>query len=316
MALPDGQEVAYDVRERGDVPVVQLHGLTSSRARDVILELDFTAEMDGVRALRYDAPGHGQSGVPSIPDAKPEDFLWGRMADVLLTMLDEVFPASSSTDATSSPSSATVSPASSPSSSSPDATSSPATTDSASAGSASEGVVAAPPVIGIGQSMGTATLLCAALKNPDRFSGLILAIPPTIWEARQAQTYQYRRFADLVEQHGMDLFREAANSSPLPPAVNPNRPETDPDVAVELLPTLYRGAGMTDLPDPSEFENLDLPVLILAWIEDGSHPMWSAEALLEVLPNATMEVAETPDDVAAWPARMKKFIDEHGIPAS
>lgn len=336
MALTDGQEVGYDVRERGDVPVVQLHGLTSSRARDVILELDFTAEMDGVRALRYDAPGHGQSGVPSIPDAKPEDFLWGRMADVLLTMLDEVFPASSSTDATSSPSSATVSPASSPSSSSPDATSSPATTDSASAGSASSGVVAAPPVstdsksagsassgvvaappvIGIGQSMGTATLLCAALKNPDRFSGLILAIPPTIWEARQAQTYQYRRFADLVEQHGMDLFREAANSSPLPPAVNPNRPETDPDVAVELLPTLYRGAGMTDLPDPSEFENLDLPVLILAWIEDGSHPMWSAEALLEVLPNATMEVAETPDDVAAWPARMKKFIDEHGIPAS
>lgn len=273
MALPDGQEVAYDVRERGAVPVVQLHGLTSSRARDVILELDFTAEMDGVRALRYDAPGHGQSGVPSIPDAKPEDFLWSRMADVLLTMLDEVFPASSSTDAK-------------------------------------------PPVIGIGQSMGTATLLCAALKNPDRFSGLILAIPPTIWEARQAQTYQYRRFADLVEQHGMDLFRKAANSSPLPPAVNPNRPETDPDVAVELLPTLYRGAGMTDLPDPSEFENLDLPVLILAWIEDGSHPMWSAEALLEVLPNATMEVAETPDDVAAWPARMKKFIDEHGIPAS
>lgn len=261
--LRDGQNIAYDVREHGDVPVVQLHGLTSSRARDEVLGLDFTVGMDGVRALRYDAPGHGES-VISGPCA-PEDFAWSRLADVLLEMLDGVF---SFSDANSQP----------------------------------------PQVVGIGQSMGTATLLTAASAHPERFSGLILAIPPTIWELRQAQTEQYRRFADLVENHGMAMFREAANSSPLPPAIDPERPETDPDVALDVLPTLFRGAAMTDLPEPSAFEQLDVPVLILGWAEDPSHPVWSAETLHGVLPNSELEIAETPEDVRKWPARMDEFI--------
>lgn len=296
VTLPDGQDIAYDVRERGSVPVVQLHGLTSSRARDVVLGLDFTATIGGVRALRYDAPGHGESVVPSVEAATPTDFLWGRMANVLLEMLDWVFPGEGAEDGDTDAS------------------------ESAGEGDAMRvnhpvGAEGKPKVIGIGQSMGAATLLTAALEHPERFSGLILCIPPTIWDVRQAQSYQYRRFAELVEQHGMDMFGEAANSSPLPPAVNPDRPETDPDVDVALLPTLYRGAGMTDLPDEIELGKLDLPVLILAWIDDPSHPMWSAEALLDALPNATMEVAETPADVEAWPARMETFIQEHGLSA-
>ena len=276
IALQDGQEIAYDVRGRGGVPVVQAHGLTSSRARDELLGLDFTATIGGVRALRYDAPGHGESTVPSVAEATAEDFLWSRMAEVLLEVLDQVFPGEEGAE-----------------------------------GQRGE----KPKVVGIGQSMGTATLLTATLEHPERFSGLILCIPPTIWDARQAQSYQYRRFADMVEQHGMDMFREASTASSLPPAVKPDRPETDPDVDVELLPKLYRGASMTDLPDPEQFKDLDLPVLILAWIEDPSHPMWSAEALLDALPNATMEVAETPADVESWPARMESFIQQYGLAA-
>ena len=265
-----GQEIAYDVRDRGDISVVQLHGLTSSRARDEILGLDFTANMHGMRALRYDAPGHGESAVPSVSEAKPTDFSWPRLADVLIEVMDEEFP-------------------------DPEA-----------------------QVLGIGQSMGTATLLTAAIKHPERFSGLVLALPPTIWEVRGDQAEQYVRFAELIEQHGMSLFRDASISEPQPPAIDPDRPETDPDVDPELLPTLFRGAARTNLPSREAVSKLDIPVLILAWTEDPSHPLWSAEALADELPHAELETAETPSDVEQWPTRIEAFmrkVDQTSPPA-
>lgn len=260
ITLRDGQEIAYDVRDRGDIPVVQLHGLTSSRARDEILGLDFTAEMHGMRALRYDAPGHGESAVPSVDEATPADFSWPRLAEVLLEVMDEEFP-------------------------DPDA-----------------------QVVGIGQSMGTATLLTAAVEHPERFAGLVLALPPTIWEVRGDQAEQYVRFAELIEQHGMSLFRDASVTEPQPPAIDPERPDTDPDVDPALLPTLFRGAARTNLPAQEVVAKVDIPVLILAWTEDPSHPLWSAEALADELAHAELEIAETPADVEQWPARIEEFM--------
>ena len=260
ITLRDGQEIAYDVRDRGDIPVVQLHGLTSSRARDEMLGLDFTAEMHGMKALRYDAPGHGESAVPSVDEATPAEFSWPRLAEVLLEVMDEEFP-------------------------DPDA-----------------------QVVGIGQSMGTATLLTAAVEHPERFAGLVLALPPTIWEVRGDQAEQYVRFAELIEQHGMSLFRDASVTEPQPPAIDPERLDTDPDVDPALLPTLFRGAARTNLPAQEVVAKLDIPVLILAWTEDPSHPLWSAEALSDELAHAELEIAETPADVEQWPERIEEFM--------
>lgn len=62
--------LAYDMwGPVGGTPVVQLHGLTSSRARDVALGLDLTAGQDDLRVLRYDARGHGHSVGTRIPAA-------------------------------------------------------------------------------------------------------------------------------------------------------------------------------------------------------------------------------------------------------
>lgn len=280
ISLPNGQEIAYDVRERGTISVIQLHGLTSSRARDEILGLDFTADIDGVRAARYDAPGHGESPVPSVGDAMPADFSWPRLAEVLEGVMDSIFPSGDTGETSSSTADSTTAPT--------------------------------QHVVGIGQSMGAATLLTAAARNPERFAGLVLIIPPTIWEVRGDQAEQYVRFAELIEQHGMSLFRDASTSGQLPPAIDPERPDTDPDVDPTLLPTLYRGAARTNLPPREEIEKLDIPVLILAWTEDPAHPLWSAEALAEALPNAELEVADTPSEVENWPARMEKFIASTG----
>jgi 3-oxoadipate enol-lactonase len=75
--------------------VVQLHGLTSSRARDRTLGLDVGRglALDGTterapRVLRYDARGHGRSTGRHVAD----DYRWDRLADDLLGLLDHVFP--------------------------------------------------------------------------------------------------------------------------------------------------------------------------------------------------------------------------------
>lgn len=67
-----------------------------------------------------------------------------------------------------------------------------------------------------GPSMGAATQICAALKDPQRFASLSLLVPPTAWATRSAQTDQYLRSAELVEDHGIGAFVRMGESM-LPP---------------------------------------------------------------------------------------------------
>lgn len=155
-------------------------------------------------------------------------------------------------------------------------------------------------VHGIGSSMGTATLLHAALADPGRFLGLSLLLPPTAWATRRAKSAEYLAAASLVETEGMAAFVDLGEAQVEPPAVR-GRPRTEPDVPAGLLPTVLRGAAASDLPAPVDLSRIDVPVLLLAWTEDPSHPLSSAERLHAVLPSARLVVASTPQDVATWP---------------
>lgn len=248
-----GAVLALD--DRGDGPaVVQLHGLTSSRARDETLRLDLTAGLDGHRVLRYDARGHGRS------TGRPEtsDYLWPRLADDLLDLL--------------------------------------------------AARCAGDPVAGVGQSMGTATLLHAALRDPGRFSRLVLALPPTAWQSRVAQREVYRASAELVERRGVGAWTEMSRLAPRPPAVDPQIPLTAPDVAEALVPSLLRGAAGSDLPDLTHLTGLRLPTLILAWEGDAAHPLSTARALSVVLPDSHLVIAATPAQVVGWPALVAQHL--------
>lgn len=83
-----GATLDWEISDEGGEPVVQLHGLTSSRYRDRVLDLDLGVGLNGTRLLRYDARGHGRSTGRAVPD----DYLWDRLADDLLGLLDLVFP--------------------------------------------------------------------------------------------------------------------------------------------------------------------------------------------------------------------------------
>jgi len=245
-AVP-GAELAIELSDEGGAAVVQLHGLTSSRSRDRLLDLDLGRGLSGTRLLRYDARGHGRStGRP-----EPTDYRWDVLADDLLRLIDHVFPGER--------------------------------------------------VHGVGPSMGAATLLHAAVREPDRFNGLTLLLPPTAWATRVAKGDDYRAAARVVEEQGLEVFLEAGRLAPVPPATE-GLPETRPDVDVGLLPALFRGAASTDLPSPHTVATITVPTTILAWIDDPSHPLSTAETLLELLPSASLEVASTRTDVETWPA--------------
>jgi pimeloyl-ACP methyl ester carboxylesterase len=252
-----GAELAVALSDEGGHPVVQLHGLTSSRARDRILNLDLGRGLSGTRLLRYDARGHGRSTGRKVPD----DYRWQRLADDLLQLLDHWFPGES--------------------------------------------------VHGVGPSMGTGTLLHAASREPDRFAGLTLMVPPTAWETRIAQAANYRASADLIESVGVEAFLAATRGATPPPATI-GAPETVPDVPDALLPSLFRGAALSDLPDPEVVARIDVPTTILAWIDDPGHPLSTAESLAALLPQATLTVAHTPEDVETWPKILHEDVARRG----
>lgn len=252
-----GAELAVALSDEGGHPVVQLHGLTSSRARDRVLNLDLGRGLSGTRLLRYDARGHGRSTGRKIP----EDYRWPNLAEDLLRVLDHWFPGE--------------------------------------------------PVHGVGPSMGTATLLHAASIEPDRFTGLTLMVPPTAWETRPDQAEIYRTAAALIESDGVEAFHAATHGSTPPPATV-GAPETWPDVADALLPSLLRGAGLSDLPAREAVARIDVPTTVLAWVDDAGHPLSTAESLAELLPNATLAVARTPGDVEAWPEILSHDVERRG----
>ena len=63
-----GAVLDVELSDEGGRAVVQLHGLTSSRARDRLLHLDLGRGLSGTRLLRYDARGHGRSTGRAVPD--------------------------------------------------------------------------------------------------------------------------------------------------------------------------------------------------------------------------------------------------------
>lgn len=156
-------------------------------------------------------------------------------------------------------------------------------------------------VHGVGTSMGSATLLHAALRAPHRFASLTLVVPPTAWETRKAQSERYLANADLVEAHGIDAFVELGAAVPDPPALA-GAPQSLPSVAEALLPSVMRGAATSNLPPLQEVAELKVPTLILGWADDPSHPVRTAELLHASIRNSRRVVARTPYGVMAWPA--------------
>lgn len=252
-----GAMLDYDITGEDGPLVVQLHGLTSSRARDAQLGLDLGRALRGHRVLRYDARAHGHSTGTD----RAADYGWDALAEDLLVLLDRVAPGES--------------------------------------------------VHGVGPSMGTGTLLHAAVDDPHRFTSLTLVTPPTAWKRRGAQGDLYRANADLVERGGIAALLALGDTAPVPPALA-DAPETRPAVPSALLPTVLRGAAGTDFPTRKKISRITVPTLLLAWTGDRTHPLKTARTLRELMPDSRLVVARSPYGVMAWPGLFAEHVTTLG----
>jgi pimeloyl-ACP methyl ester carboxylesterase len=71
---------------------------------------------------------------------------------------------------------------------------------------------------------------------------------------------------------------------------------------------LFRGAASTDLPTETLISTLKMPTLILAWSDDPTHPLQTAEILARLLPAAQLHVAHSNADVQLWPGLIADFV--------
>ncbi len=167
----------------------------------------------------------------------------------------------------------------------------------------------APAVLG-GASMGAATMLHAAVRNPQSARALVLVIPPTAWETRAGQRQVYENSASFVRAKGKARYVEAVQKLPVIPilADHPALHPLPPDITEEFLPFVLEGAAASDLPPIEALRTLDVPTLILAWDTDPVHPVSTASTLHDTLPRSTLHIAQSVADTRAWGERTVEFL--------
>ena len=177
-----------------------------------------------------------------------------------------------------------------------------------------------------GQSMGCATALYAALQCPEEVRGLVLVNPPTAWQTRAAQGAFYRKTAWLSGLLGGKLLAKAMHKNLprlLPYWMLEARSKQLPGALEGLsamrrctLFNLFRGAALTDLPGEAVLATLQVPILILAWSDDQTHPLQTAEALARLLPHAQLQVARSNEEVLLWPQLIRDFVSQASAQAA
>ena len=166
------------------------------------------------------------------------------------------------------------------------------------------------PIDFAGSSLGAAAALYAALAAPDRFRRLVLVIPPVSWEtgAQQARHW-YADTARRIDEIGPAAWRtEWARGEPLPIFADYPQARFSPDVPDELLASVVRGVGLSELPDPDAIAELAHPTLILAWDTDPLHPVSTAARLHVLMPQSTLQVARSVAEVKTWTQRTAEFL--------
>ncbi|QAY60899.1 alpha/beta hydrolase [Microbacterium protaetiae] len=164
------------------------------------------------------------------------------------------------------------------------------------------------PVIAMGCSMGTGSILTAAVRRPDRFARLVLTAPPTAWQTRAAQGDMYRQLAQIVENGGVQALERAQEMMP-PVGIFAELPAALPvRVSPQLLPTVLRGAAEADLPQQEAIRGLPVPTLILSWSGDPGHPVSTGETLHELIPDSEFQVAHSLAQTRAWGEAIVAFL--------
>ena len=163
-----------------------------------------------------------------------------------------------------------------------------------------------------GASMGAATALHVAVSKPMRVRGLVLVIPPTGWETREAQRSLYLDRAQLIADGKIDAViaasRQVAPPGPFGTEWHDRIERNTRAADRERMAHVLRGAATADFPRRELVADIAAPTLILAWSGDAGHPLRSAEQLHELIRSSELVVASTSGEFATWSERIETFV--------
>ncbi|QIR14916.1 alpha/beta fold hydrolase [Shewanella aestuarii] len=264
----DLEKLNYVVSGNGPA-LVWAHGLLGSmQSEDALGIYAWHRFAKNLQLLRYDAPGHGLS----LPTDNQDDFLWSNLGRLMLQMADEKLFVDNGK--------------------------------------------AVPFVLG-GQSMGCASSLHAALAAPELLRGLILMNPPTAWQTRSKQKQQFLKIAKAAKILGAKGFARinAKHIDRMLPnwIIDAHKHSVLgmldglKGMKKRTLHQVFSAAAVNDLPALNELTQIKVPCLILAWDDDATHPLETANMLAKTLPNAQLHVAKCMADVEEWPELIVGF---------
>ncbi len=161
----------------------------------------------------------------------------------------------------------------------------------------------------LGVSLGAGALLALALRQPQRFTRLVLALPAALDASTEVLVTQERDESIEQSQQLADALdaRDAVAVGHLLLQLQPEAVRARPDVrlwsrrhADVLLSTPVARAlrrlpselPLTEATSASALATLAIPVLVLAQRDDVRHPLVVAQRLVAALPQARLEICD------------------------
>jgi pimeloyl-ACP methyl ester carboxylesterase len=80
----------------------------------------------------------------------------------------------------------------------------------------------------------------------------------------------------------------------------------------ELLPSVLRGIGQSDLPPQELVAELRMPTLIMTWETDPLHPVETAQRLHSLIPGSRLHIATSVPEIQTWTARTAELLSHRG----
>lgn len=180
--------------------------------------------------------------------------------------------------------------------------------------------VEAPRYFAGGFSQGACISAHMAVENTGLL-GLALLMLPNIWEFRPRIRNTYSKLITRLEEKGnneiMERIFKMVRYLPIglgwqeQTAIEINRlmMQMEP----ESLVTILKGAILSDLPEPSTFRNIGIPVLTGAWTNDPNHPVSVYEEVNRVRPPEDTFLLEGEFSRSSVTLRLLSFMNTESI---
>ena len=170
-----------------------------------------------------------------------------------------------------------------------------------------------------GLSMGSGTILHAAVNYPERVKALILVTPPPAWESREEVKKVYRKIASKTNPENIpEILRRIVVWNQEPPQyyeqLYPGIREKLQDLRLTFKPAyytrLYLDGANSDMPSREQISKISVPTLIIAMDQDANHPLEMAKELHSLIKGSEIEVISNLQDHLNLQKKVHKFLQK------